>query len=201
MHRPVVRRGGRGARARRGAARRRPADRRRRRRAARGRLDPALESRAVGRRHGALAGAAAAMTLAVGLNPYGLAYTLGLQGNPDGAGLRGFLELADDIGARVVELHQPWLDGLDVAALRLDGMVPVISCGLDPAGDDAALECAVALGASVARTAPTPVLQGDRHAGDWPRLVDGGPAPLARPAPQAPAAGVNTANANPPDPP
>ena len=33
------------------------------------------------------------MTLAVGLNPYGLTYTLGLQGNP-GTGLEGFLEIA-----------------------------------------------------------------------------------------------------------
>jgi len=136
------------------------------------------------------------MTLAVGLNPYGLSYTLGLGGNPDGAGLRGFLEIADEIGARVVELHQPWLDGLDVAALRLDGMVPVISCGLDPAGDDAALECAVALGASVVRMALTRVLQGDRHAVDWPRLVDGVRARLARVAPKASAAGVSIAIEN-----
>src|SRR3954470_23037702 len=196
MHRAAVRRVRRGARARRRAARRRPPDRRRRRRRARGRLDAALESRAVGRRHRALAGAAAPMTLAVGLNPYGLSYTLGLGGNPDGAGLRGFLEIADEIGAHVVELHQPWLDGLDVAALRLDGMVPVISCGLDPAGDDAALECAVALGASVVRMALTRVLQGDRHAVDWPRLVDGVRARLARVAPRAAAAGLSVAIEN-----
>ena len=50
------------------------------------------------------------MTLAVGLNPYGLTYTLGLQGDA-GTGLDGFLEIAEEIGARVVELHQPWLDG------------------------------------------------------------------------------------------
>jgi sugar phosphate isomerase/epimerase len=136
------------------------------------------------------------MTLAVGLNPYGLSYTLGLQGNPDGAGLRGFLEFAREIGARVVELHQPWLDGLDVAALRLDGMVPVVSCGLDPAGDDAALECAAALRASVVRMALTRVLQGDRHAVDWPRLVDGVRARLARVAPRAAAAGVSIAIEN-----
>src|SRR4051794_30904127 len=122
MHRAAVRRVRGRARARRRAARRRPPDRRRRRRRARGRLDAALESRAVGRRHRALAGAAAAVTLAVGLNPYGLSYTLGLGGNPDGTGLDGFLEIAGEIGARVVELHQPWLDGVDLSALgqRLD---------------------------------------------------------------------------------
>jgi 3-oxoisoapionate decarboxylase len=136
------------------------------------------------------------MTLAVGLNPYGLAYTLGLQGNPDGTGLEGFLEIARAIGARVVELHQPWLDGVDLAALPLDGMVPVVSCGRDPADDDAALDCAVALGARVVRMALTGVLQGDRHAVDWPRIVDGVRARLARIAPRAEAAGVSVAIEN-----
>ena len=132
------------------------------------------------------------MTLAVGLNPYGLAYTLGLQGDA-GTGLRGFLEIAREIGARVVELHQPWLDGAD---LRLDGIIPVVSCGRDAAGDDAAIDCAVALGARVVRMALTPVLQGDRHAVDWPRLVDGVRARLARVAPRAAAAGVSVAVEN-----
>ena len=138
------------------------------------------------------------MTLAVGLNPYGLTYTLGLQGNADGAGLEGFLEIAGEIGAQVVELHQPWLAGLDLAALarRLDGMVPVVSCGMDPAGDDAALECAALLGARVVRMALTRVLQGDRHAVDWPRLVDGVRARLARVAPRAAAAGLSVAIEN-----
>jgi sugar phosphate isomerase/epimerase len=137
------------------------------------------------------------VTLAVGLNPYGLTYTLGLQGDA-GTGLDGFLEIADEIGARVVELHQPWLDGLDLGALarRLDGLIPIVSCGRDPAGDDAALECALALGANVVRIALTPVLQGDRHATDWPRVVDGVRARLARIAPRAAAAGVSIAIEN-----
>jgi 3-oxoisoapionate decarboxylase len=136
------------------------------------------------------------MTLAVGLNPYGLTHTLGLQGNPDGTGLPGFLAIAEEIGARVVELHQPWLERVDVAALALDGMVPVVSCGRDPAGDDAAIDCAVALGARVVRMALTGVLQGDRHAVDWPRIVDGVRARLARVAPRAAAAGVTIAIEN-----
>jgi sugar phosphate isomerase/epimerase len=138
------------------------------------------------------------MTLAIGLNPYGLTYALGLQGNPDGTGLEGFLQIAEEIGARVVELHQPWLDGVDLAALRrrLEGVTPVVSCGLDPAGDDAAVESAVALGASVVRMALTRVLQGDRHAVDWPRLVDGVRARLARVAPRAAAAGLSVAIEN-----
>jgi 3-oxoisoapionate decarboxylase len=133
----------------------------------------------------------------VGLNPYGLTYTLGLQGN-SGTGLEGFLEIADEIGAQVVELHAPWLDGLDLAALarRLDGRIAIVSCGRDPAGDDAALDCAVALGAPLVRMALTGVLQGDRHAVDWPRLVDGVRARLARIAPRAAAAGVSVAIEN-----
>jgi sugar phosphate isomerase/epimerase len=136
------------------------------------------------------------MSLAVGLNPYGLTYTLGLQGNADGTGLEGFLEIAREIGARVVELHQPWLDGLDLTGLRLDGMIPVVSCGMDPAGDGAALECAGALGARVVRMALTPVLQGDRHTVDWPRILDGVRARLARVASLAAAAGVSIAIEN-----
>jgi sugar phosphate isomerase/epimerase len=136
------------------------------------------------------------MSLAVGLNPYGLTYTLGLQGNTDGTGLEGFLEIAREIGARVVELHQPWLDGLDLTGLRLDGMIPVVSCGMDPAGDGAALECAGALGARVVRMALTRVLQGDRHAVDWPRILDGVRARLARVASLAAAAGVSIAIEN-----
>ena len=127
-----------------------------------------------------------ATAVIVGLNPYCLAYTLGLQ---DDAGHRArrLPQIAEEIGARVVELHQPWLDGVDPGALarRVDGLVPVVSCGLDPAGDDAALARAVALGASVVRMALTPVLQGDRHATEWPRVVDDVRARLARISPRA----------------
>jgi sugar phosphate isomerase/epimerase len=132
----------------------------------------------------------------VGLNPYGLAYTLGLQGDP-GSGLDGFLEIADEIGARVVELHAPWLAGLDLAALaeRLGDRVPIVSCGLDGA-DDAALAAAVALSARVMRLPLSRVLQGDRHAADWPALVAGVRARLARLAPRAAAAGVSLAIEN-----
>jgi sugar phosphate isomerase/epimerase len=136
------------------------------------------------------------MTLTVGLNPYGLAYTLGLQGDA-GSGLDGFLEVADEIGARVVELHAPWLDGLDLGALsqRLGDRVPVVSCGLD-GGDDAALDAAVALGARVVRMPLSRVLQGDRHAADWEAIVAGVRARLARLAPRAAAAGLSLAIEN-----
>jgi len=133
----------------------------------------------------------------IGLNPYGLAYTLGLQGDA-GTELDGFLEIAAEIGAQVVELHAPWLDGIDTSALarRIDGLTPVVSCGLDPAGDDAALAHAVALGASVVRMALTRVLQGDRHATEWQAVVADVRARLARIAPRAAAAGVSVAIEN-----
>jgi hypothetical protein len=129
----------------------------------------------------------------VGLNPYGLAYTLGLQGD-EGSGLDGFLEIAGEIGARVVELHAPWLDGAKLPALG--DRIPIVSCGLDPAGDEAAVELAAALGARVVRMALSRVLQGDRHAVDWPAIVAGVRARLAHIAPRAAAAGVSIAIEN-----
>src|SRR6187401_869567 len=51
----------------------------------------------------------------VGLNPYGLAYTLGLQGagtaraRPDARGLDEFVEIARGIDARCIEFDWRWL--------------------------------------------------------------------------------------------
>ena len=55
------------------------------------------------------------MKLDVGLNPYGLTYHLGLQGkgtpraNPDGKGLEGFIAIATELKAKVLEIFDPWL--------------------------------------------------------------------------------------------
>src|SRR5262245_55579868 len=79
----------------------------------------------------------------IGLNPYGLTYTLGMQGagtpraNPSPGGLPGFLSIAAEIGVRSIELDAGMLVPLDdstTAALRdrlqaLD-VTPVISAGL-----------------------------------------------------------------------
>ena len=52
-------------------------------------------------------------TFALGLNPYGLTYHLGLQGaggpraNPKGAGLEGFIAIATELGASVLEIYDP----------------------------------------------------------------------------------------------
>ena len=57
----------------------------------------------------------------IGLNPYGLTWMLGSQGqgtlraNPAGRGLPGFLEIADELGARVLEIFDPWLQALSDA--------------------------------------------------------------------------------------
>ena len=83
---------------------------------------------------------------AMGLNPYGLTYHLGLQGhgtpraNPDGRGLDGFLAIAEELGVETIEIFEPWLATLTDANLsalrdRLDrlGMTPVVSSGLQAA--------------------------------------------------------------------
>src|SRR5271154_5101338 len=61
---------------------------------------------------------------ALGLNPYGLTYHLGLQGaggpraNPKGAGLDGFIAIATELGAKVLEIYDPWLRALSDDELR-----------------------------------------------------------------------------------
>ncbi|TIU11361.1 MAG: hypothetical protein E5W40_11570, partial [Mesorhizobium sp.] len=87
------------------------------------------------------------LMLRLGLNPYGLTYYLGLQGrgtprhNPDGAGLEGFMALAQELGARTLEIYEPWLTDLpdaEVVDLRrrlaARDIVPVVSGGLIVAG-------------------------------------------------------------------
>lgn len=115
--------------------------------------------------------------LRIGLNPYGLAYHLGLQGsgtpraNPRGAGLEGFLQIAEELGARTLELHNGWLVPLSDeqgAALRERirslGMTSVISLGPPFEGMPSALRSAQMVGAPIIRLGLTPVLCGDRAA-------------------------------------
>lgn len=128
------------------------------------------------------------MRFRVGLNPYGLTYTLGLQGqdtpraNPGAGGLEGFIAIATEIGAKVLEIYEPWLARMNDSELQslrsrladLD-MTPVISAGLTmPSPIDSAFRSAEALGAKVIRLGLTPVLEGARAAqGEcWPVMVD-----------------------------
>jgi sugar phosphate isomerase/epimerase len=116
--------------------------------------------------------------LRIGLNPYGLTYHLGLQGrgtpraNPQGTGLEGFLVLGIELGAKALEIYEPWLTELsddDVVGLRERlaslGIVPIVSGGLLVAGPlDNAFRAARLLEAKIIRTALTPILCGDRNA-------------------------------------
>ncbi|MCS7060478.1 MAG: sugar phosphate isomerase/epimerase [Anaerolineae bacterium] len=111
--------------------------------------------------------------LRIGLNPYGLTYTLGLQGigtpraNPTPGGMPAFLALAEELNVRAIELDLDMLRALEkdeVAALRdrlrAREMTPVISASLADA--EIALGWAAQLGVSVIRVGLTPVLCGDR---------------------------------------
>ncbi len=143
--------------------------------------------------------------LRVGINPYGLTYLLGLQGggtdraNPDGQGLEGEIAIAQEIGARSIELHNAWLAVLsddELASLsrrleRLD-LQPVISFGLPSEPVESPVRSAVALGAEVIRTPLSTVLCGDRAAQGqrWQTIVADARTGLAELARVAAAAGL-----------
>ena len=137
---------------------------------------------------------------ALGLNPYGLTYHLGLQGaggpraNPRGAGLEGFIAIAIELGAKTLEIFDPWLRALgdnDLRALRDRlrelGMTPVVSSGLMMGPFESALRSARFLDAKVIRYGLTTVLCGDRNAlGEkWKTLVADVRAALADRGPRA----------------
>src|SRR5436305_1377030 len=95
-----------------------------------------------------------------GLNPYGLTYHLGLQGaggpraNPKGAGLEGFIAIGEELGARTLEIFDPWLramSDLELAQLKERlaslGMTPIVSWGLMMGPFESALRSARALDA------------------------------------------------------
>ena len=118
------------------------------------------------------------MKLNTGLNPYGLTWHLGLQGkgtaraNPKPGGLEGFIAIATELNAKVLEIFDPWLaesseDDLHALKLRLAklGMTPVISAGLNMMGPiESALRSAKALDAKIIRLGLSPVLEGSRNA-------------------------------------
>jgi sugar phosphate isomerase/epimerase len=125
----------------------------------------------------------------VGLNPYGLTYTLGLQGlgtpraNPRPLGLDGFVRIARDIGARTLELDLRWLTPLDDTGLICmanaaaeAGMTVVCSTWLKHEPDDTlydARRIARTLGGALIRMHLAPVLEGARasYGAQWPAMV------------------------------
>ncbi|HWA20374.1 MAG TPA: TIM barrel protein [Devosia sp.] len=145
------------------------------------------------------------MKLTTGLNPYGLAYTFGMQGkdtprrNPKPKGLDDFIALTAELGGKAIELWDGWLklmEDVDLAALRhrLDvlGWKRVLSSGLQHGDLDLLLRCARALDAQFIRLALTPILCGDRAAAGprWEELVRSVHEKLATYAPRATEAGI-----------
>jgi sugar phosphate isomerase/epimerase len=139
----------------------------------------------------------------VGLNPYGLAFTVGLQGagtpraNPSPMGLEAFLEFGRETGARCLELHGAWLERMSPDALARLGeslaaldMPPVVSVGLrqEPGETlESPVACARAIGARIVRLGLTPVLEGARAqwGSRWTAFVTHAAETLAREAPRA----------------
>jgi sugar phosphate isomerase/epimerase len=147
----------------------------------------------------------------IGLNPYGLAYAVGLQGagtpreNPLPIGLDGFMHVAQEVRARTLEIHGSWLEGQSMPGLErirdecaAHGMTPIVSTGLrHQPGESlkAAVTHARAIGATVVRLGLTPVLEGSRAAlgPRWLTLVAHARSTLAREAPRAADAGMTIA--------
>ena len=122
----------------------------------------------------------------VGLNPYGLVYTLGLLGrgtpraNPEPLSVEGYVDLAARLGAGGVELDGSMLLALDQGGLErireqllAEKMWVVVASALHRPAHLDVLALAPRLGARVMRLALTTVLAGDRAAlgARWPELV------------------------------
>jgi 3-oxoisoapionate decarboxylase len=121
------------------------------------------------------------------LNPYGLTYSLGLQGagtpqaNPHPLGLDGFIAVVHELGLSCIELDHRWLTPLDDVGLarlreRLHGLQPVCSFWLSHTpGEDLreAVRCTSGLGATILRFHLTPVLEGSRAAwgARWHQMI------------------------------
>lgn len=132
----------------------------------------------------------------LGLNPYGLTYTLGLQGagtpraNPDPLGMEGFVRIVRDAGLGCIELDWRWLTPLSEPELRsvrrqLQGLTVIYSHWLaqEPGeGLDDAVRRAAAVGAGILRMHLTPVLEGARGAwgSTWDRMIEHARAVLGR---------------------
>ena len=124
--------------------------------------------------------------LRVGLNPYGIAYSVGLFGadspraNPHPLGLNGFLDLADSIGAVGVEIPVFLLKNVsdaDVdrvcARLHANGKYAILMHGI-PWGDlDGSLRVAERFGFPLVRLHLTALLCGDRakFGTEWTRIM------------------------------
>jgi sugar phosphate isomerase/epimerase len=150
--------------------------------------------------------------LRVGLNPYGLAYTVGLQGlgtprvNPAPTGLEGFIGVAHEIGARCIELDWRWLFPMRDAELcgladRLSDVPRICSYWLQQEPGETlqqAIRCASGIGARTLRMHLTPVLEGGRAAlgARWTDMLQHARGVIRRDAPMAADAGLTVAIEN-----
>jgi sugar phosphate isomerase/epimerase len=147
--------------------------------------------------------------LQIGLNPYGVAYTVGLQGlgtprvNPHATGIEGFIALAREIGARCIELDHRWLTPLDDTALarlgeRLQDLPRICSFWLSHEPGETleqAIRCTRGVGARMIRFHLTPVLEGGRArlGTAWHAMVEHARETLRREAPRVADAGLELA--------
>ena len=144
------------------------------------------------------------MNLLTGLNPYGISYHLGLhargtpRANPNPAGLRGYIALATEFGAKSIELWDGALTAMsdtELVALRDElkglGMVPIVSSGLERGPIERLIEIAGTIESPLIRAALTGVLCGDRTISNppWAERVASTREKLGRFAPMAAKAG------------
>jgi len=150
--------------------------------------------------------------LQIGLNPYGFAHTVGLQAfgtpraNPDGIGLRGFIRIACEIGARCLEFDGRWLaplksDELAAIAQELPDVPRLCSYWVQhQEGEtlDEAIRATRAIGAGTIRMHLTPVLEGARakQGEHWQQMVEHARETLNREAPKAADADLEVAIEN-----
>src|SRR3954471_5294792 len=148
----------------------------------------------------------------IGLNPYGFAHTVGLQAfgtpraNREGTGLRGFIRIAADVGARCLEFDGRWLAPLknDELAALADQLPPVprlCSYWLQHVpGEtlDEAIRATRAIGGTAVRIHLTPVLEGARakHGAKWEQMTRHARETLNREARKAADVGLDIAIEN-----
>jgi sugar phosphate isomerase/epimerase len=142
----------------------------------------------------------------IGLNPYGLTYTVGLQAlgtpraNPEAIGLDGFVRIVRDLRGSCIELDWRWLTPMsagDLSRLRdtLQGLTPITSFWLShQPGEtlDEAVRCSTAVGARLLRLHLTPVLEGARASwgARWDEMLTHARDTLRRESPRLADAGL-----------
>ncbi|MFL5640526.1 MAG: sugar phosphate isomerase/epimerase family protein [Gemmatimonadaceae bacterium] len=148
----------------------------------------------------------------IGLNPYGFAHTVGLQAfgtpraNREGTGLRGFIAIAGDVGARCLEFDGRWLaplrnDELAALAGELPPIPRLCSYWLQHVpGEtlDEAIRATRAIGGTTIRIHLTPILEGARakQGAKWPQIVAHARETLNREARKAADVGLDIAIEN-----